>query len=136
MSGATKWGGEFLINTTTVNDQEYPLIKGLADGRFVAMWTDESHTSGDLSWDDVRGQLFNADGSKAGAEFLVNTTTSGFQNDVDVTALPDGRFAAVWTDMSKTGGDQSAGAVRMQLFNPDGSKSGAELLVNTATDNY
>jgi hypothetical protein len=81
----------------------------------------------------VRGQIFNADGGKAGGEFLVNTTTTGDQYGSAVTALGDGRFVVTWTDDSATGGDTSGGAVRGQIFNADGGKAGGEFLVNTTT---
>ena len=78
MATPVKWGNEFLVNTNTANDQDVPAITGLADGRFVVMWEDDSHTLNDTS-DAVHGQIFNADGSKAGAEFRVNSTKDGEQ---------------------------------------------------------
>src|SRR5262249_25709849 len=38
-----------------------------------------------------------------------------------------------WTDQSQTGGDTDDDAVRGQIFDADGIKSGQEFLVNTAT---
>ncbi len=132
----SKAGGEFLVNTTTASSQSDPKIAALADGRFVVVWADGSGTGDDTSPPAVRGQVFNADGSKAGAEFLVNTTTTSYQYDPWVTALPDGRFVVVWKDNSATGGDASNSAVRGQVFNIDGSKAGSEFLVNTTTNGY
>jgi Ca2+-binding RTX toxin-like protein len=137
MSTPTGWGGEFLVNSTTLNTQyEYePAITALADGRFVVAWSDDSQTGGDTSGFAVRAQMFNADGSKAGAQFLVNTTTTTFQGRPTITGLADDRFVIAWTDYSQTGGDLSTGAVRAQVFNADGSKTGVEFLVNTTTIN-
>jgi Ca2+-binding RTX toxin-like protein len=128
-------GSELLGNTTTVGNQFDPSITALTEGRFVVAWTDFSATGGDTSSGAIRAQVFNANGSKSGTEFLVNTTTTSGQKQSSITALPDGRFVVVWTDESQTGGDTSLEAIRAQVFNPDGSKSGAELLVNTATAN-
>ncbi len=133
MPGATAFGTEFLINTTTTNSQSEPTITALADGRFVVAWTDGGASGGDTSSDAVRAQVFNADGSKSGAEFLVNTTTTNGQSEPTITALADGRFVVAWTDGSASGGDTSGCAVRAQVFNADGSTSGAEFLVNTTT---
>ena len=49
MPGATAFGTEFLVNTTTTNDQFEPTIAALADGRFVVVWTDPSASGGDTS---------------------------------------------------------------------------------------
>jgi Ca2+-binding RTX toxin-like protein len=134
MSGATKWGNEFLLNTTTTGEQHTVGVTALADGRFVAVWTDESHLGGDADWSAVRAQLFNADGSKAGAELLVNTSTAGLQEWPSATALADGRFVVSWADNTlPLGGDASAREVKAQIFNGDGTKSGADFLVNTTT---
>ena len=126
-------GPEFLVNTTTSSSQFESSITALADGRFVVTWTDESATGGDTSGRAVRGQIFAADGSTSGPEFLVNTTTTGGQYESSVTALADGRFVVTWTDYSVTGGDTSFTAVRGQMFAADGTKSGTEFLVNTTT---
>ena len=127
------FGTEFLVNSTTANVQRDPTITALADGRFVVAWSDHSASGGDTDGTAVRAQLFNADGSALATEFLVNTTTSAEQFQPTITALADGRFVVAWTDSSQTGGDTAFYSVRAQLFNPDGSVSGAEFVVNTTT---
>ena len=127
------FGAEFLVNTTTSSDQFGSSITALADGRFVISWSDGSQTGGDTSSYAIRAQVFNIDGSTSGAEFLVNTTTTGTQYESSITALADGRFVISWSDGSQTGGDTSSYAIRAQVFNIDGSTSGAEFLVNTTT---
>jgi hypothetical protein len=131
-----KAGGEFLVNTTTASDQYESVVTALGDGRFVVTWTDMSGTVGDTKIYDVRGQIFNADGGKAGGEFLVNTTTASDQYESVVTALGDGRFVVTWRDTSGTGGDTSGDAVRGQIFNADGGKAGGEFVVNTTTTGH
>ena len=80
MATPTKWGTEFLANTTTNSTQYEPVISKLADGRFVATWTDDP--SGVLGDHDqsTHAQIFNADGSKSGTEFQVNVPTQGDQS--------------------------------------------------------
>lgn len=133
MSTPLPWGSEFPINTITAGTQIEPALTALPTGGFVAVWFDTSQTGGDADGSAVRGQIFNADGSKRGDEFLVNTTTPNGQRQPAVTTLPGGRFVVVWADQSETGGDMSADAVRGQIFNEDGSKSGSEFLINTST---
>ena len=131
----TKAGAEILVNTTTNKDQYEPTITALADGRFVVAWTDNSQAGGDASSVAVRAQVFNANGTKAGAEFRVNTTTNKDQYEPTITALADGGFVVAWTDNSQAGGDTSSLAVRAQVLNANGTKVGAEFLVNTTTSN-
>ncbi len=71
--------------------------------------------------------------AKINAEFLVNTTVASDQSDAWLEALTDGRFVVSWTDGSATGGDTDRDAVRMRIFNADGSESTGQLLVNTST---
>jgi hypothetical protein len=131
-----KAGGKFLVNTTTYSSpgSSSSAVTALGDGRFVVTWSDLSQTGGDTSGWAVRGQIFNADGGKAGGKFLVNTTAADSQFNSAVTALGDGRFVVIWDDESQTGGDTSGWAVRGQIFNADGGKAGGEFLVNTTTD--
>src|SRR5687768_12118277 len=100
MPGASKWGSEFLVNTTTLNLQSSPTVTALPNGQFFVAWTDGSQTGGDTSFGAIRGQLFNANGGRAGGEFLINTTTSGSQQSPISTVLHDGRFVVVWWDDS------------------------------------
>ena len=128
----THSGGEFLIPTTTFSHQSKPTIAGLPDGRFVAAWMDSSGV-GDLQPTGIRAQIFNADGTRSGGEFLVNTTIQNGQEEPSIAALADGHFVVTWIDQSVTGGDLSVSAIRAQVFNGDGTKSGSEFLVNTTT---
>ena len=61
----------------------------------------------------------------AGGEFLVNSTTGGWQERPSVAALGGGGFIAVWVDRSGAQGPM----VAFQLFDSDGSKSGPERVV-------
>lgn len=126
-------GSEFLVNTAAAADQLKSAVTGLANGGFVIVWRDESTAAGDTSGDAIRAQVYDANGNTSGAEFVVNTTTTGDQQYPAITGLADGRFVMVWQDASQTGGDTSLAAIRGQVFNADGSTSGSEFLVNTST---
>jgi VCBS repeat-containing protein len=128
-------GSEFLVNTTTTNAQNYSSVTGLNNGGFVVTWSDESASGGDTSSGAARGQVFQADGTPIGTEFLINTTTVGIQQGPTVTSLTNGGFVVAWQDFSRTGGDTSGAAVRGQVFQADGTATGSEFLVNTATTN-
>jgi Ca2+-binding RTX toxin-like protein len=132
MFQAVKFGSEFLVNTTTQDDQLTPTIADLANGGFVITWTDRSGSLDDSSLDAVRAQVFGADGAKVGAEFLVNTQTANRQNEQTVTGLASGGFVVAWTDASQLD-NPSGPAIKVQVFGPDGTKAGAEFLASTGT---
>ena len=129
------FGGEFLVNSTTNEAQKNPSITGLVNGGFVVAWEDLSLSADDASGSAIRAQVYNSDGSKFGGEFLVNSITYKDQGDFSLTGLSDGSFVIAWEDISKSADDPDGNAIRAQVFNADGSKSGSEFLVNTTTRN-
>ncbi|HHG88984.1 MAG TPA: hypothetical protein ENJ90_00705 [Devosia sp.] len=97
----------------------------------MVVFGDSSLIGADTSSGGIRGQVFNSDGTKSGAEFQVNTIVIGPQYEPEIAALNDGRFVVVYTGQSLD--DFSGTAVMAQVFNADGTKSGAEFMVNTTT---
>lgn len=126
-------GEVFLVNSSTTDNQLRPTISVLSADRFVISWWDKSQSGDDTSGSAIRAQMFNTDGSRAGVEFLVNTITTGDQQVPAITALDAGRFVVVWQDKSNSDDDANGWAIRAQVFNADGGKSGPEFLVNTTT---
>ncbi|PHS28603.1 MAG: hypothetical protein COA85_03480, partial [Robiginitomaculum sp.] len=118
-------GGEFLVNTTTPNNQSKPRAGALPSGGFVIVWWDFGSTSG-----DIQAQRYNAAGVAQGGEFLVNTTTVSFQTRPSVAGLTGGGFVVAWQDSSAGPAD-----IRAQRYNASGAAQGAEFLVNTITTN-
>ena len=47
-------GGEFLVNSSTAGDQQFPSVAALADGSFIISWSDGSGAGGDASGFGVR----------------------------------------------------------------------------------
>jgi hypothetical protein len=130
----TPAGADIHVNTTVAGGQYLPQIAVLTSGDFVITWNDEGATGGDTSGDAVRGQMFHRDGSKvANGEFIVNTTTTGDQENSSVTALSGGGFVVAWQDGSKTGGDTSGLSIKAQMYNADGTKRGTEVRLNSIT---
>ena len=135
-SAGNKVGGEFLVNTMTAAAQNSPAITTLASGRFIVTWTDASATGLDSSATAIKGQLFEADATPVGGEFLINTQTFSGQVNSAVAELSGGGFAVSWTDFSGVGGDSSNSGIKAQLFDSSGAKVGGEILVNTVTDGF
>ncbi|WP_295531787.1 hypothetical protein [Novosphingobium sp. Chol11] len=125
----TALGSEFLVNTQTAGEQAKPTITGLADGRFVVTWRDASGTLGDSTGTSIKAQVFMADGSPSGSEFLVNTSTAGAQGAPVITKLGDGGFVIAWHDV----GD---GAVRAQRYDFTGATLSSEFSVGASTEGF
>jgi Ca2+-binding RTX toxin-like protein len=124
-----KLGSQHTVNTTVPGDQYRSAVTQLLNGDIVVAWTDANGAAV-----NVRGQILNADGvSKDGSEFMLNTTLTGSQYDVSLTALGNGGFAAGWTsaaDWSNSpfdfADDASQSHVVTQVFAADGDKVGGE----------
>ena len=130
----SRFGAEFVVNTTSNDAQYLPQITALSNGRFAVTFQDFSQlTTGDPASADVRVQVFSANGSKVGPEFVAPATAIGVQSEPVIAGLNNGRYVVAWTDSSHTGGDTSSDAIRSQVFNADGTRFGIERLVNTTT---
>jgi S-layer family protein len=124
-------GGEFQVNTYTTDDQYSPSVAADAKGNFVVVWT-----SADGSSNGVFGQRFEASGARRGAEFQVNTYTTGtqgfsFRSGPFVASAADGRFVVAWT--SSGGSDGSATSVQARRYDAQGIAQGDEFQVNAYT---
>ncbi|MDH6059744.1 DUF4347 domain-containing protein [Chrysosporum bergii ANA360D] len=128
-------GIEFRINNYSTNNQDESSVTALKDGGFVVTWTS---TEQDGSGWGVYAQRYNADGTKNGTEFRVNTHTTSNQFQSSVTALSDSGFVVTWTSdgQDKQGVLLGEGyGIYGQRYNADGTPNGTEFLVNTHTNN-
>lgn len=112
-SAGQKIGGEFRVNQFISYNQRDPAIAALPDGRFVLVWVSEQERFGETLLTspygpassqamvsasvDIYARLFNAGGTPAGDEFLVNTSSNLCANP-RVTAAEDGTFLVVWSE--------------------------------------
>ena len=71
-ANGTRLGGEFQVNTTTVNDQTHPSVAADGNGDFVVSW--QSFGQADPSSTDVYARVFGPSGQPATSEILVNLT--------------------------------------------------------------
>jgi FG-GAP-like repeat len=94
-----------------------PDVAALRGGGFVVVWTDP-----DLGTNDIRASFVNSSGLPLVSNIVVNTTTSGNQQEASVVALADGGFLVTWEDLS-------ANLVRAQRFDAATNKIGTEFTV-------
>jgi hypothetical protein len=125
-------GSEFRINTTTGGSQDNPSIAMDETGNFCVVWQSWFQEGGDRG---VYGQRFNADGSRIGVEFLVNSTTKFSQGNPCVAMAPNGQFVVVWESWIQDGPSTFSYDVFGQRFDLDGSRKDTEFRVNTYTKN-
>lgn len=120
-------GAHFTANTTSNGVQTTSQVTELAGGGFVITWRDP-HATG---FNNIRGQVFAADGTRVGGEFIGGDAVPGTEYGPEITALSGGGFVVAW---SQTGGDSSFGTgSRAQVFDATGNKLGAAFTVNTIT---
>jgi hypothetical protein len=125
-----KVGGEFLVNQFTSYNQRTPAIAALSDGRFVIAWVSEQERF-DLSV-DVYARIFNADGSAAGNEIPINTSTNVCANP-SVVATPNGGFLLAWGEKDLTSIQTNGWDVYARPFLNTGAASGPVLRLNQFT---
>jgi len=139
-SGA-RAGTEFQLNSITTNDQVRPSI-ALADSgnEFVAVWESRSLPGENPKTDGIAARRFNALAVPASTELLVNTYTTGHQEDATIASIPSGEMIVAW---ESTGGDtenaqkpdKDDDGVFARRLNAAGIPIGTEFQVNTYTTN-
>jgi hypothetical protein len=130
-SGGNPQGSEFQVNTYTTGEQYQPSVSMSSTGDFLVLWTDSgpSQTAGrDGSGKGVYAQRFDGSGGMQGADFLVNTSTTGDQSDAEAAIDAAGNFVVAWR-----GEDGSYSGVKAQHFDASANQLGSEFQVNTYT---
>lgn len=125
---------EFRVNTTTQYNQNDGNVAIDRTGDFVVTWTSASASTGN----DVYAQRYLANGTKAGAEFRVNTYLPVTQDSSSVAMDDDGNFVVTWMSQGNgtSGQDGSSGGIYGRRFRADGTPLSAEFRVNTYTQNH
>ena len=116
--------GETLANSYLTGNQTNPAIARLTGGGFILTWVSAGQ---DGSGDGIYAQRFAADGTPAGAEFRVNSVTSGDQRNPAVAGLEGGGFVISWEGRTTA----NSLDVHAQRFDAAGAAQGGQLTVNT-----
>ena len=122
-------GPEFRVNTYITLDQDLPAVAMNADGDFVVAWESRFQDGSGLG---IYAQRYTQAGVAQGAEFQVNTYTTGHQGGSAVAMDADGDFVVAWESY---GQDGSWEGIYAQRYTRTGVAQGAEFRVNTFTTN-
>ena len=96
----TPHGGEFQVNTCTLNSQSVPAIAMHALGPFLIFW--QSDIQDGSQW-GIYGQMFDENGSFVDPEFRFNTYTNGNQMMPAAAIDGDGTFIVTWMSEGQDG---------------------------------
>ncbi|MBX2861546.1 MAG: hypothetical protein KTR14_09935, partial [Vampirovibrio sp.] len=126
-ANGNKVGSEVQVNTTEILNQSDAQVVGLDDGGYVVVYSSNGIDGGNFG---VAGQRFDASGAKVGGEFVVNTFTTGNQQNAEVASLSNGGFVVSW---DSDGQDGDGNGVYAQIYDANGDTVGSEFQVNTNT---
>ncbi|WP_159978047.1 calcium-binding protein [Roseobacter cerasinus] len=128
-------GSEFVVNSTTLDDQTLPEITALPNGGFVVLWSGTSQAGNPgFGSAGVFFQLYDAAGTPIGSETQANqydpqTISGGYA----IEGLADGGFVVMWNaNDGLWGGDHQSG-IYAQRYDATGQAVGSEFHVNSTT---
>jgi hypothetical protein len=99
-AAGVKQGGEFLVSTTTYEEQSYPAVDMNDVGDFVITWSTYDQDGDSYG---IYAQRYRAGGLKHGGEFQVNTYTESYQWFPAVALDDEGDFVVTWTSYDQDG---------------------------------
>jgi predicted Zn-dependent protease len=118
-------GGEFRVNTTTADSQDYASVAMNAAGDFVVTWS--GYASDGTGW-NVYAQRYSAAGAALNGEILVNDATAGDQMHSAAAMDQYGNIMITWQSWSSSTGWDVYG----QQFTSSGARQGSSFLVNSS----
>ena len=122
----TAKGDNFIVNDdNSTYDQVEADIAIASDGSFIVTWTDYRNGAFDS---DIYAQMYDADGTANGANFKINSETSGYdQRDSAVAIASDGSFVVTWKDNR---GSSGSSEIVARMFNANGTAKDVDFQVN------
>ncbi len=126
-------GGEFQVNSETIQAQSQPSVTGLAGGGFAVTWNQIATAPGEAP--GIEGRVFDAFGTAPASEFQIETELFGGGPFFEpaVASLTGGGFVVGWST-AEIAVDGDFGAAKAQLFDATGAPTGGAFVVNSITD--
>ena len=125
LMSSLKYSGSQIIVRQDGWGQFAPKLAPLPKGGFVAVYEAGPESGTDTN---IKGRIFNDDGSPRGLEFTINSTTSGYQDRPSVAVLEDGRLVVAWHHLRA---DFSQSDIRARILNSDGGATDGDFLVSS-----
>ena len=97
------------------------------------VWTSNGSGGTDTSSSSIQAQRFDQDGAPLGAQFQVNSYTTGYQANPAVAVDSRGNLVVVWQSGGSGGTDQDSLSLQGQRFDSLGDPLGGEFQVNSYT---
>ena len=124
---------EFQVNTYSTGSQSQPAVAADASGNFLVTWTSAGDATGDTDGKSIQGRSYTSTAAPAGAQFRINSYTSGDQYLSHVSEAADGHFRVTWTSYGSPGSDTDQESIQGQLVSAGGAHLGNQFQVNTDT---
>jgi len=109
-------GGDFQVNTYTANSQSYPTVAAEAAGGFVVAWRSMGSVGNDAVTYSIQARRYDAAGTPLGAQYQVNTYTTGAQQWPAVATDGSGNFVVAWQSAGSSSTDHSSYSIQAQRF--------------------
>jgi Ca2+-binding RTX toxin-like protein len=122
-------GPAFTVHNASADVEVFGEVITLSNGNFVVAW----RTGTGAANLELRARVFAPDGTPVTAEFAVNDTSAGLQNNLVIAPLNNGGFVATYTSAASPGTDASGNSVLARAFDAMGNETVAEFQVNTTT---
>jgi hypothetical protein len=116
--------GEFQISMGTGNQINSAVCRN-PEGNFVVTWEgpEENRTI-------IRARSYASDGTPAGDEFMVSSSTTSDQRNADVSCAASGQFTVVWEEFNARMG------IFARRFSPSGTPLEDEMQVDTSDTRF
>ena len=127
-------GGEFQVNSHTINEQRRSRGAFFPDGSFRIFWASAGAQDGGNK--GVFGRRFDSAGVAQAVEFQVNAYTTGAQSEVAVATTGTGTYLVVWSSFGQDDfSNPISGGVFGGLFDSSGAPLGPQFQINSFTEN-
>ena len=108
-------GDDFELASYLTGSQDLSDVRATPDGGFVAVWSGSVGLVGD-PYDGLAAARYASDGSRVGAEFLVNSNTSAAQDRAALDLDAAGNLFAAWESYDSSGDDDDGRSVQARVF--------------------
>lgn len=123
-----KVGAEFLVNSTTADEQRWASVQGLPGGGWIIAWETDV-LPGDDSY-DIHAQRYSSGGARVGDEFQVNASSQYRQGSTNIALLEDGGWLITWSNFDSSSITADVYKVSGQRFDSDGVPVGGEFTID------